>query len=182
MTVAHEVAVLGGGCFWCLEAVFQELAGVRSVEPGYAGGTAAKPTYEQVCAGKTGHAEAVRVRFDPGAITYAGLLRVFFSIHDPTTKNRQGVDVGTQYRSIILYRDSAQRETATVVAREVEAEGLYPDRLVTEIVELEQFWPAEPYHNDYFRRNAGRPYCRVVIKPKVARFRQRFRNSLRGSA
>ena len=182
MTVGYEAAVMGGGCFWCLEAVFQELAGVRSVEPGYAGGTAATPTYEQVCAGKTGHAEVVRVRFDPGAITYAELLRVFFTIHDPTTKDRQGADVGTQYHSIILYRDNAQRETATAVAREVEAERLYPDPLVTDIVKLEEFWPAESYHNNYFRRNRDQPYCRVVIGPKVAKFRERFRDGLRGSA
>lgn len=177
----HEEAVLGGGCFWCLEAVFQELAGVRSTEPGYAGGTAPSPTYDQVCTGETGHAEVIRVRFDPRAITYAELLRVFFVVHDPTTRDRQGADVGTQYRSIIFCRGDAQRETATGVASEVEAEGLYPGPLVTEIVKLEEFWPAESYHSDYFRRHADQPYCRIVIGPKVARFRERFRGSLRGS-
>ena len=177
----HAEAVPGGGCFWCLEAVFQELAGVQSTEPGYAVGTAPSPTYEQVCTGKTGHAEVVRVRFDPTAITYAELLRVFFVVHDPTTRDRQGADVGAQYRSIIFCRDDAQRETATVVASEVEAESLYPGPLVTEIVKLEEFWPAESYHSDYFRRHSDQPYCRIVIGPKVAKFRERFRGSLRGS-
>jgi peptide-methionine (S)-S-oxide reductase len=138
--------------------------------------------HEQVCAGSTGHAEVIKVTFDPAAIDYADLLRVFFTIHDPTTKDRQGGDVGTQYRSIILYADQAQRETATAVLKEFEAEAVYPDPIVTEIVPLEKFWPAESYHDDYFRRNPDQPYCRIVIDPKVAKFRKRFKDRLRNPA
>ena len=178
MTGGTQEATLGGGCFWCLEAFFQELRGVRSVQSGYAGGVTTDPSYKQVCSGTTGHAEVVRVRFDPGAIDYADLLRVFFAIHDPTTPDRQGADVGTQYRSIILYHDDAQRESAVAVMREIESEGLYADPLVTELVPLERFWPAESYHDDYFRKNPDQPYCRIVIDPKVAKFRKRFRDRL----
>lgn len=178
MTGGTQEATLGGGCFWCLEAFFQELQGVRSVQSGYAGGVTTDPSYKQVCSGTTGHAEVVRVRFDPGAIDYADLLRVFFAIHDPTTPDRQGADVGTQYRSIILYHDDAQRESAVAVMREIESEGLYADPLVTELVPLERFWPAESYHDDYFRKNPDQPYCRIVIDPKVAKFRKRFRDRL----
>ena len=174
-----EDAVFVGGCFWCLEAIFQEVEGVQSVQSGYAGGTTSNPTYHQVCSGTTGHAEVVRVRFDPGAIDYADLLRIFFTIHDPTTRDRQGNDVGPQYRSIILYSDDAQRETVAAAMREIEAAGLYPDPLVTELVPLGEFWPAEPYHDDYFRKNPNQPYCRIVIDPKVAKFRNRFRDRLR---
>ena len=179
MTKRAEDAVFGGGCFWCLEAIFQEVEGVQSVQSGYAGGTTSNPTYHQVCSGTTGHAEVVRVRFDPGAIDYADLLRIFFTIHDPTTRDRQGNDVGPQYRSIILYPDDAQRETAAAAMREIEAAGLYPDPLVTELVPLGEFWPAEPYHDDYFRKNPNQPYCRIVIDPKVAKCRNRFRDRLR---
>ncbi len=182
MTGGTEEATLGGGCFWCLEAVFQELQGVRSVQSGYAGGVIADPSYKQVCSGTTGHAEVVRVRFDPGVIDYADLLRVFFTIHDPTTPDRQGADVGSQYRSIILYHDEAQRESAVAVMREIESEGLYADPLVTQLVPLEQFWSAESVHDDYFRRNPDQPYCRVVIDPKVAKFRKRFRSRLSAPA
>lgn len=174
-----EDAVFRGGCFWCLEAIFQEVEGVQSVQSGYAGGTTSNPTYHQVCSGTTGHAEVVRVRFNPGAIDYADLLRIFFTIHDPTTRDRQGNDVGPQYRSIILYSDDAQRETVAAAMREIEAAGLYPDPLVTELVPLGEFWPAEPYHDDYFRKNPNQPYCRIVIDPKVAKFRNRFRDRLR---
>jgi peptide-methionine (S)-S-oxide reductase len=182
MTMQAQEATFGGGCFWCLEAVFQELHGVQSVKSGYAGGARSNPTYQQVCSGATGHAEVVQVRFDPRAIDYADLLRIFFAIHDPTTKDRQGNDKGTQYRSIILYADEAQRETATAVLKEVEAEGVYPDPIVTEIVRLEKFWPAEAYHDDYFRRNPDQAYCAVVVGPKVAKFRKRFKDRLRTSA
>ena len=182
MTAHAQEATLGGGCFWCLEAVFQELHGVLSVKSGYAGGATPNPTYQQVCSGATGHAEVVRVRFDPRAIDYADLLRIFFAIHDPTTKDRQGNDRGTQYRSIILYADEPQREIATAVLKEVEAEGIYPDPIVTQIEPLEEFWPAEAYHDDYFRRNPDQTYCAVVVGPKVAKFRKRFKDRLRTSA
>ena len=182
MTSHSQEATFGGGCFWCLEAVFLELHGVHSVKSGYAGGSAESPTYKQVCSGATGHAEVVQVRYDPAAIDYADLLRIFFAIHDPTTKDRQGNDVGTQYRSIILYADEAQRETANAVLHEVEAEGVYPDPIVTEILPLEKFWPAEDYHDDYFRRNPNEIYCQVVVGPKVAKFRKRFKDRLRTSA
>jgi peptide-methionine (S)-S-oxide reductase len=182
MTRHSDEATFGGGCFWCLEAVFMELHGVQSVKSGYAGGKVENPTYKEVCGGSTGHAEVIQVHFDPAALDYADLLRVFFTVHDPTTKDRQGGDVGTQYRSIILYADDAQRETATAVLKEFEAEGVYPDPIVTEIVPLDKFWPAEAYHDEYFKRNPDQPYCRVVIDPKVAKFRKRFKDRLRNSA
>ncbi len=171
-------AVVGGGCFWCTEAVFSELAGVDRVEPGYAGGTTPHPTYEEVCTGTTGHAEVVRVSFDPAKLSYADLLRIFFTVHDPTTRNRQGADVGTQYRSIILYADESQRATALAVRAEVEEARLWPRGLVTEVVPLSAFHAAEPYHRDYFRRNPGQAYCRLVIEPKVLKFRHQFKDRL----
>ena len=182
MTERTEKATLGGGCFWCLEAVFQKLAGVDAVESGYAGGSVARPTYQQVCAGDTGHAEVVRVRFDPGVIDYADLLRIFLTIHDPTTRNRQGADVGNQYRSIILYHSDAQRMAAERVMQEVEARELYADPLVTELVPAAEFWPAEAYHRDYYRQHRSQPYCRIVIDPKVAKLRSTFRDRLRSPA
>jgi peptide-methionine (S)-S-oxide reductase len=182
MAVHSDAATFGGGCFWCLEAVFLELHGVQSVKSGYAGGSAPDPTYKQVCAGTTGHAEVVQLRFDPSAIDYADLVRIFFAIHDPTTRDRQGNDVGTQYRSIILYADEAQREIATAILKEVEAEGVYDDPIVTQIEPLEKFWPAEDYHDDYFRRNPNQPYCAVVVGPKVAKFRKRFKDRLKQHA
>ena len=178
MTGIKEEATLGGGCFWCLEAVFQELAGVESVVSGYAGGSTSQPTYQQVCGGGTGHAEVVQVRFDPEVLDYEDLLRVFFTIHDPTTKDRQGADSGTQYRSVILYHSEAQRAAAEAVVREVVAEGHYSDPVVTEIEPLSEFWPAESYHADYYRNNPDQQYCQLVINPKVAKFRQRFRDRL----
>lgn len=168
------VATLGGGCFWCLEAVFAELDGVRRVEPGYAGGTTPHPTYEQVCTGMTGHAEVVQITFDPAAISYRDLLEVFFAIHDPTTLNRQGADVGTQYRSIILHHDDEQKETAEQVIAALEAAQKWPAPIVTEVVPLEAFYPAEVYHRDYYRRNSSQPYCRLVIAPKLAKARKQF--------
>lgn len=154
-------ATLGGGCFWCLEAIFSRLRGVVRVIPGYAGGHVESPSYEQVCTGATGHAEVVRIEFDPEEISYEELLEVFFSMHDPTTPNRQGADVGPQYRSIILYHDQSQRETAERVMADL------GDSVVTELVPMESFWPGEDYHMDYYRRNADQPYCRTVIEPKL---------------
>jgi peptide-methionine (S)-S-oxide reductase len=182
MTSHIEEATIGGGCFWCLEAIFLELRGVHAVKSGYAGGSMPNPTYKQVCSGTTGHAEVVQVRFDPSVIDYADLIRVFFGIHDPTTRDRQGNDKGPQYRSIILYADEAQRETATAVLKEIEAEGVFPDPIVTQIEPLEKFWPAEDYHDDYFRRNPNEIYCAAVVGPKVAKFRKRFQDRLKQRA
>lgn len=172
-----ERITLGGGCFWCTEAVLQELRGVSSVLPGYAGGRAVDPTYEQVCTGTTGHAEVVDVAFDPGQIALADLLGVFFATHDPTTLNRQGADEGTQYRSIILYRDERQRDAAVAAARQ--AEAIWGARVTTAIEPFRAFYPAEEYHRDYFRRNPGAGYCRAVIAPKVAKFRKAYAERLR---
>lgn len=174
-----QKATLGGGCFWCLEAIFEQLRGVNAVQSGYAGGHVPNPTYEQVCTGTTGHAEVVQIEFDPDVISYRDLLNVFFAIHDPTTPNRQGNDIGPQYRSIILYHDEEQRTTAEATMRELEQSGTWDDPIVTELVPLEQFYPAEEYHNDYFRRNPEQGYCRLVIAPKVAGFRQRFTDMLK---
>ena len=178
-TAGGETATLGGGCFWCLEAVFKELRGVLSVTPGYAGGHVENPTYEQVCGKKTGHAEVVRVVFDPAQLSYADLLRVFFAIHDPTTKDRQGHDVGPQYRSIIFAHSEAQAATARAVMEEVAAAGRHDRPLVTELVPEAPFWPAEPEHHDYFARNPWTGYCRAVVAPKVAKFRQAFAGRLK---
>jgi peptide-methionine (S)-S-oxide reductase len=167
-----ETATLGGGCFWCLEAVYQELSGVERVVSGYAGGHATHPDYESVCSGTTGHAEVVQVTFDPAVISYRDLLEVFFTIHDPTTANRQGADVGTQYRSIVLWHDEAQREVARQVMAEAAAAGLWDAPLVTQLEPLTAFHPAEGYHQDYFARNPDQPYCRAVVAPKVAKFRK----------
>ncbi|MBW8268065.1 peptide-methionine (S)-S-oxide reductase MsrA [Caldovatus aquaticus] len=187
MTATHEaaegqeVATLGGGCFWCLDAVYRELAGVSRVVCGYAGGQVPNPTYEQVCGKATGHAEVVQIAFDPQVVSYADLLRVFFAIHDPTTKDRQGADVGPQYRSIILYHSEAQRRTAEAVMREVGQAGVWDAPLVTELVPAAEFWPAEPEHQDYFARNPWSGYCRAVIAPKVAKFRKTFAGRLKRS-
>jgi peptide-methionine (S)-S-oxide reductase len=169
-----EQATLGGGCFWCLEAVYLGLKGVAAVKSGYAGGHVANPTYEQVCGKKTGHAEVVRVDFDPAVVSYADLLRVFFTIHDPTTPNRQGADVGPQYRSIILTHSDAQAETAREVMAEIDKAGIWGGKLVTEVEPLTVFWPAEPEHDDYFNRNPFSGYCRAVVAPKVQKFRKSF--------
>jgi peptide-methionine (S)-S-oxide reductase len=176
-----EVATLGGGCFWCLEAVYLDLEGVTGVQSGYAGGSVNGPTYEEVCRGTTGHAEVVRVEFDPEVTTYREILEVFFGIHDPTTLNRQGADVGTQYRSVVFYHSPAQREAAEQVIREMEAEGVWDDPVVTDVVPAGEFYPAEAYHHDYFRRNPQQAYCQAVIRPKVAKFRTRFAHKLRSS-
>jgi peptide-methionine (S)-S-oxide reductase len=174
-----ESATLGGGCFWCLEAVYQEVRGVTGVESGYAGGHLENPTYEEVCSGATGHAEVVRVDFDPSEISYEDVLRVFFSIHDPTTVDRQGADVGPQYRSIILYHEEAQRQTADRVIAELEAAKLFDAPIVTQLEPLEAFFSAEEYHRDYFRRNPDQAYCSYVIAPKVAKFRKQHVERLR---
>ena len=171
---ANEIAVLGGGCFWCLDAVFRELEGVVSVESGYAGGNVPKPSYEAVCGGGTGHAEVVRVTFDPSVLAYRDLLGVFFAIHDPTTKNRQGHDVGTQYRSAIFAQTPEQRRIAEAVVRELDAGKLWPSPIVTEIADAATFWPAEVYHQDYFANNPRQPYCMGVVAPKVAKFRKQY--------
>jgi peptide-methionine (S)-S-oxide reductase len=177
-----EIAVLGGGCFWCLEAVFDELDGVLAVESGYAGGAARDANYEAVCSGRTGHAEVVRVTFDPGRLSLEDLLKVFFAIHDPTTRNRQGNDVGTQYRSVIFCQTPAQRTTAEAVIAELTAQKLWSRGIVTEIAGAEPFYEAERHHQEYFERNAGQPYCAFVVAPKVAKFRKQFTERLKRKA
>ncbi len=168
----RDVATLGGGCFWCLEAVFQDLRGVERVESGYAGGRVPHPSYEQVCTGTTGHAEVVQVAFDPEVLSFRDLLQIFFEIHDPTTLNRQGADVGTQYRSAIFYHGPEQKATAEKVIAELNAAGVWPAPIVTEVVPLTVFYPAEKYHQEYYRRNPNQPYCHAVISPKVDKFRK----------
>lgn len=171
---ATEVATLAGGCFWCLEAVYDQVKGVQSVESGYIGGAVDAPTYEQVCGGRTGHAEAVRVTFDSAVVSFRDLLEIFFVIHDPTTRNRQGNDVGTQYRSAIFYHTPAQQQAAQDMIAAVTQEGLYPNPVVTEVVPATQWYEAEAYHQEYFARNPLEGYCTYVVGPKVAKFRQRF--------
>ena len=178
----EELATLGGGCFWCLEAVFKDLRGVKRVKSGYAGGHVANPTYKQLCGGRTGHDEVVQVAFDPAELSYADLLRVFFAIHDPTTKDRQGNDIGPQYRSIILTHSEAQRQTAEAVMREITEARLWPAPLTTEVQPLEAFWPAEAEHDNYFARNPWSGYCQVVVAPKVAKFRKQFADKLKRAA
>ena len=174
-----EKATLAGGCFWCLEAVYELLRGVESVQSGYAGGHVPNPSYEAVCSGTTGHAEVVQIEFDPDEVTYRDLLEVFFTIHDPTTLDRQGHDVGTQYRSAIYFHTPLQETTAREVISELTEQGLWDDPIVTEVTPLDTFYPAEEYHNQYYRRNAYQPYCQVVVAPKVAKARQKFFDRLR---
>jgi peptide-methionine (S)-S-oxide reductase len=176
---SREVAVLGGGCFWCLEAVFEQLRGVEQVESGYSGGPVANPSYQQVCSGKTGHAEVVRITFDPQEISYDEVLRVFFAVHDPTTLNRQGADVGTQYRSAIFTIGDEQRAAAVRAIEELEAAEIWGEPIVTEVAAFEAFYPAEEYHREYFRRNPGQSYCQFVIAPKVAKFRKQYLEMLK---
>ena len=177
-----ETATLAGGCFWCLEAVFDELKGVESVDSGYMGGHTRNPTYEQVCGGDTGHAEVVRVTFDPSVLTYSELLEVFFVIHDPTTLNQQGNDVGTQYRSAIFYHTPAQKAAAEAVISRLNAARLWSGPIVTEIAPAREFYVAEGYHQEYFARNPGQPYCRAIVAPKVQKFRKHFLEKLKRSA
>ena len=176
---SSQTAVLGGGCFWCLEAVFNRLQGVLQVESGYAGGHTENPSYESVCSGRTGHAEVVRVVFDPAVLSYRDLLRIFFSIHDPTTKDRQGNDLGTQYRSVIFAQNEAQHAEAQSVIAELTAQKIWDDGIVTQVVEGATFYPAENYHREYFERNPSQPYCQYVVAPKVAKFRKQFADRLR---
>ncbi len=178
----REVATLAGGCFWCLEAAFQDLKGVESVQSGYAGGRVANPSYEDVCTGTTGHAEVVQITFDPQVVSFEDLLHVYFTIHDPTTLNRQGADVGTQYRSAIFYHSPKQKATAERVITELQAQKLWDEPVVTEIKPLTAFYPAEEYHRDYFRRNPTQGYCRAVIAPKVAKVRKLYFDRLKQPA
>ena len=175
----HEVATLAGGCFWCLEAVYDQLHGVTDVVSGYAGGHLKNPNYEQVCTGLTGHAEVVQITFDPAVVSFADLLHVFFTIHDPTTRDRQGADVGPQYRSAIFYHNDAQRAVAEQVIAEMKAEGVWDDPIVTEVTPLDTFYPAEAYHQEYFARNPRQGYCQFVIAPKVAKFRKKYLSQLK---
>jgi peptide-methionine (S)-S-oxide reductase len=177
-----ETATLAGGCFWCLEAVFEQIEGVERVVSGYAGGTAANPSYEQVCSGRTGHAEVVQIRFDPGVLPYRELLEIFFAFHDPTTRDRQGHDVGTQYRSAIFWHSPEQKATAQGVIADLTANGVFPDPIVTEVAPLAAFYPAESYHQGYYRGNSEQPYCRATIGPKVAKLRQKYWARLKNSA
>lgn len=169
-----QTAVFGGGCFWCTEAIFQMLRGVSKVESGYAGGSAANPSYEAVSSGTTGHAEVIRVTYDPAVITYEDLLTVFFGSHDPTTPNRQGADVGEQYRSVILYMTEEEKQTAERVAQEIQESLTDGTRVVTQIQPLGEFFPAESYHQNYFKENTSAPYCQVVIEPKIEKVKKRF--------
>ena len=174
-----ETATLAAGCFWCVEAVLDDLNGVVDVVSGYAGGHTENPTYRQVCDGTTGHAEVAQITFDPSIISFKEILQVFFAVHDPTTMNRQGNDVGTQYRSAIFYHDDEQKRIAEEVIKEVTAEGVYDDPIVTEVVPFEKFWPAEDYHQEYFLNNPNQPYCQAVVAPKVAKFRKKFIDKLK---
>jgi peptide-methionine (S)-S-oxide reductase len=181
-TPREEIATLAGGCFWCLEAVYADLEGVLRVESGYAGGTVPDPSYQQVCTGTTGHAEVVQVTFDPRVLSYRDLLEVFFNIHDPTTLNRQGHDIGTQYRSAIYYHSPQQKATAEQTIRELSEARRFANPIVTEVAPLTAFYKAEPYHQEYFAHNPFQPYCQAVVGPKVAKFRKQYRERLKKTA
>ncbi len=170
----HETATLGGGCFWCLEAVYQDMDGILSVASGYMGGRVENPTYEQVCGGNTGHAEVTQLVFDQGVVSFRDILSVFFTIHDPTTLDRQGNDVGSQYRSVIFYHSAEQKQTAEDVIRELDAEGIWSKPIVTQVRPAETFYRAEDYHQEYFRNHPNQPYCAYVVAPKVKKFREKF--------
>ena len=178
-TKNSETATLGAGCFWCVEAVFDDLRGVESVESGYSGGHTENPTYREVCSETTGHAEVVNVTFNPQEISFKEILQVFFSVHDPTTLNRQGNDVGTSYRSAIFYHDENQKQVAEEVIKEVTAEGVYDNPIVTQVAPFDKFYIAENYHQEYFANNPNQPYCAAVVAPKVAKFRQKFVDRLK---
>ena len=175
----YQVATLAGGCFWCLEAVYEQLKGVKSVTSGYSGGNVANPSYKLVSTGMTGHAEVVQIVFDPKVVSYSELLQVFFTIHDPTTLNRQGADVGTQYRSAIFYHNLEQKSDAEKTIEEIETAKIWDDPIVTQVVPFEDFYPAEDYHQEYFRNNTNQPYCQIVIAPKVAKFRRQYVSRLK---
>jgi len=179
MPAGKEVATLAGGCFWCTEAIFTELRGVDKVVSGYAGGTVANPSYEQVCSGRTGHAEAIQITFDPKVISYGDLLHIFMTVHDPTTLNQQGADVGTQYRSAIFYHNDAQKKAAEKALADIAKEHIWPHPIVTEVTPYSNFYAAENYHQDYFARNPGQGYCAAVIAPKVIKFRQKYTDRLK---
>jgi peptide-methionine (S)-S-oxide reductase len=175
----RETATLAGGCFWCVEAVFDDLRGVHDVVSGYMGGAVQNPTYRQVCEGTTGHAEVVQVTFDPAEVTFREILEVFFTVHDPTTLNRQGADIGTQYRSAVFTHSPEQAQTARAVIAELDAQGVWDAPIVTEVTEASTFWPAEDYHQEYFANNPRQPYCQAVVAPKVAKFRKTFLERLK---
>jgi len=177
--MAREIATLGGGCFWCVEAVYKDLRGVESAVSGYAGGHVANPSYEEVCGKQTGHAEVVQITFDPEVVSYREILEVFFTIHDPTTLNRQGADVGPQYRSVIFHHSEEQKRVAEEVIRQMKADQVWDDPIVTELAPAPTFYPAEGYHQDYFARNPNQPYCAVVVAPKVSKFRKKFLEKLK---
>jgi peptide-methionine (S)-S-oxide reductase len=179
MSKKFEKATFGAGCFWCVEAIFQGLNGVYKIISGYAGGTLENPTYQEVCKGTTGHAEVVQITFDPSIISYEDLLYVFWRTHDPTTLNRQGADVGTQYRSVIFYHDEAQKALAETSRQEADASDLWPNPIVTEIVPFDNFYPAEIYHRNFYYLNPNQPYCRFVIDPKIQKFRKEFQEKLK---
>jgi len=174
-----ELATLAGGCFWCLEAIFREVDGVEEAIPGYTGGTTVNPTYQEVCTDRTGHAEAVQLAYNPAKISYREILEIFFSVHDPTTLNRQGEDVGTQYRSAIFYHSDEQRAIAEAVIAELDKARLWDKRIVTQVVPLKRFYPAEDYHREYFSRHPQQPYCQAVISPKVSKFRKQWAKRLK---
>lgn len=173
-TVDKEVATLAGGCFWCLEAVFKEVEGIEKVSSGYSSGKTINPSYNEVCTGTTGHAEAVQLTFDPNKISFQQILQIFFAVHDPTTLNRQGADVGTQYRSAIFYHSEEQKAVADQVIRELNAAHTWKSPIVTEVTSFQAFYPAEDYHQEYFNRNSSQPYCRMVIAPKLDKFSKQF--------
>lgn len=177
--LSKETAVFGGGCFWCTEAVFSEVAGVEDVLCGYAGGTVPDPSYELVCSGTTGHAEVVKITYNPSKISYRELLQIFFSVHDPTTRDQQGVDYGSQYRSVILYNSEEQKRISEAVIGELKKDEVFDDPIVTEVVPLEHFYTAEEYHQHYFGRNPDKPYCRIVINPKLSKFRKHYRDTIK---
>jgi len=178
-TADYSLATFGSGCFWCTEAMFNKIKGIKSVVPGYSGGHLKNPSYEQVCAGNTGHAESVQITYDPEIVSYDELLEVFWKTHDPTTKNRQGGDIGTQYRSVVFYHDSDQKIAAESYKNELEAERIWNRPIVTEIVEFTEFWPAETYHHDYYKINPSNPYCATVITPKIEKFKKIFKHRLK---
>ncbi len=174
-----ETATLAAGCFWCVEAVFDDLVGVEDVVSGYSGGHTENPTYQQVCSETTGHAEVVQIRFDPTRLSFGNLLRVYFTVHDPTTPNRQGNDIGSSYRSAIFYHSDEQKRIAEEVIAEITVEAVYDNPIVTEVAAFDKFWPAEDYHQEYFANNPNQPYCAAVVAPKVAKFRQKFAGKLK---
>jgi peptide-methionine (S)-S-oxide reductase len=177
--MTYEIATLGGGCFWCLEAIYDQLKGVHDVVSGYSGGHIENPSYKAVCSGTTGHAEVVQITFDPEVVSFNDLLGIFFTIHDPTTLNRQGADVGTQYRSVIFYHSPEQGEIAEKIIHDLEQQGLWSRAIVTDVTPFEIFYPAEDYHQEYYQRNPNQGYCQVIIEPKVAKFRKEYFDKLK---